>query len=121
MAHERKPSVIFINELEGIASSRDGGGADEHLKRIKTEILVQMDGVGKNTTGILVLAATNLPWKLDAARRRHFQKRIHTALPDVVARKQMFEMGSAHAQCRLEEADLLRLANMTEGYSGGDI
>ncbi|ORX89750.1 Vps4 [Clohesyomyces aquaticus] len=121
MARERKPSVIFIDELEGIASSRDSGGDNEHTNRIKTEILIQMDGVGKDATGILVLAATNLPWKLDAALRRRFQKRIHIALPNMAARKEMFETGALHAQCNLEEKDLEQLASMTEGYSGSDI
>jgi len=49
---------------------------------VKTEFLVQMQGVGNNNEGILVLGATNLPWALDPAIRRRFEKRIYIPLPD---------------------------------------
>ena len=48
-----------------------------------------MQGVGKDDTGILVLGATNLPWCLDAAVRRRFEKRIYIPLPDEAARVYM--------------------------------
>jgi len=48
-----------------------------------------MQGVGKDDTGILVLGATNLPWSLDAAVRRRFEKRIYIPLPDEAARVYM--------------------------------
>ncbi|KIM22092.1 hypothetical protein M408DRAFT_58882, partial [Serendipita vermifera MAFF 305830] len=64
MARERKPSIIFIDEIEALCSSREA--ESENLKSgMKTEFLVQMDGVGHDNSGILVLAATNLPWTLD--------------------------------------------------------
>ena len=42
----------------------------ESSRRIKTEFLVQMQGVGNDNDGILVLGATNTPWSLDSAIRR---------------------------------------------------
>ncbi|KAF2476338.1 AAA-domain-containing protein [Lindgomyces ingoldianus] len=119
MARERKPCVNFIDELGGIASSPDSSGTDnEHTNRIKTEILVQMGGVGKGSTGILALTAADLPWKLDAALRRRFHKRIYIGLPDRPARKRLFELGGRDTQCTLAESYLDRLASMTEGHLG---
>jgi vacuolar protein-sorting-associated protein 4 len=51
-------------------------------RRVKTEFLVQMQGVGNDSKGILVLGATNLPWSLDPAIRRRFERRVYISLPD---------------------------------------
>ena len=71
MARERKPSIIFIDEIDSMCGTRDGNES-EASRRVKTEFLVQMQGVGNNNDGILVLGATNLPWALDPAIRRRF-------------------------------------------------
>ena len=75
MARKTKPAVIFIDEIDSLMSSRSEG-ENEATRRIKTEFLVQMQGVGKDDEGILVLGATNIPWDLDPAVRRRFQKKI---------------------------------------------
>ena len=61
MAREQKPSIIFIDEIDSLCSNRSEGESDS-ARRIKTEFLVQMQGVGKTHDGILVLGATNIPW-----------------------------------------------------------
>ncbi|GAB1318475.1 EF-hand domain-containing protein [Madurella fahalii] len=123
LAREKKPAIIFIDEIDALCSSRDGGpgGGNEHTARMKTEFLVQMDGVGKDNSGVLVLAATNLPWSLDPAVRRRFQKRIHIPLPDAEARKQLFRihLGDLGRDCT--DKDIDELARRTEGFSGSDI
>ena len=63
----------------------------ESARRIKTEF-VQMQGVGKSHDGILVLGATNVPWELDPAMRRRFEKRIYISLPDKKARSYMMKL-----------------------------
>ena len=120
MARENKPSIVFIDEVDALCGPR-GEGESEASRRIKTELLVQMDGVGRDSTGVLILAATNIPWQLDAAIRRRFQRRIHISLPDLRGRVEMFKMSIGTTPCDLSPADFEKLGKMTEGYSGSDI
>ncbi|CAN3357361.1 vacuolar protein sorting-associated protein 4 [Diutina catenulata] len=120
MARENKPSIIFIDEVDALCGPR-GEGESEASRRIKTELLVQMNGVGNDSAGVLVLGATNIPWQLDAAVRRRFERRIYIALPDVEARKRMFELNIGDVACDCTQSDLKVLAEMTDGYSGHDV
>lgn len=94
MARDQKPSIIFIDEIDSLCSTRSDNENDA-TRRIKTEFLVQMQGVGNDTEGILVLGATNIPWVLDSAIRRRFEKRIYIPLPDEPARLHMFKVMSS--------------------------
>jgi hypothetical protein len=71
MARESKPAIIFIDEVDSLAGTRNEGES-EGSRRIKTEFLVQMNGVGHDDTGVLVLGATNIPWQLDPAIKRRW-------------------------------------------------
>lgn len=73
-------------------------------------------GVGNDNDGILVLGATNIPWVLDAAIRRRFEKRIYIPLPEEHARLQMFRLHLGNTSHELKESDLKLLASKTEGY-----
>ena len=120
MARENKPSIIFIDEIDALCGPR-GEGESEASRRIKTELLVQMDGVGKDSKGVLILGATNIPWQLDAAIRRRFQRRVHISLPDLPARLRMFELAVGTTPCEMKQTDYKALAQISEGYSGSDI
>ncbi|XP_050438883.1 vacuolar protein sorting-associated protein 4-like [Adelges cooleyi] len=120
LARHHKPSIIFIDEVDSLCSSRSDNES-ESARRIKTEFLVQMQGVGTNNEGILVLGATNIPWVLDAAIRRRFEKRIYIPLPAEHARLEMLKQNLGNTYHRLTEKDLKQLAAKTEGYSGADI
>ncbi|KAK4111700.1 AAA-domain-containing protein [Canariomyces notabilis] len=120
MARENKPSIIFIDEIDALCGPR-GEGESEASRRIKTEMLVQMDGVGKDTKGVLILGATNIPWQLDAAIRRRFQRRVHISLPDLAARTTMFKLAVGDTKTALKPEDFRELAKASEGYSGSDI
>ena len=120
MARENKPSIIFIDEVDALCGPR-GEGESEASRRIKTELLVQMDGVGRDSKGVLILGATNIPWQLDAAIRRRFQRRVHISLPDLPGRMKMFEMSVGNTPCDLRAEDFKVLGLMSEGYSGSDI
>lgn len=120
MARENKPSIIFIDEVDALTGQR-GEGESEASRRIKTELLVQMNGVGTDTDGVLVLGATNIPWQLDSAIRRRFEKRIYIPLPDLAARTKLFEISVGETPCSLNKEDYRTLGQMTDGYSGSDI
>ncbi|CCH61145.1 hypothetical protein TBLA_0E00840 [Henningerozyma blattae CBS 6284] len=120
MARENKPSIIFIDEVDALTGQR-GEGESEASRRIKTELLVQMNGVGNDSQGVLILGATNIPWQLDSAIRRRFEKRIYIPLPDLSARTTMFEINVSDTPCTLSKEDYRMLGQMTEGYSGSDI
>ncbi|KAI8323259.1 AAA-domain-containing protein [Martensiomyces pterosporus] len=120
MARENKPSIIFIDEVDSLCGTR-GEGESEASRRIKTEFLVQMNGVGNDDTGVLVLGATNIPWALDSAIRRRFEKRIFIPLPDPAARARMFQLHIGNTPCTLTQRDYKMLADRTDGYSGSDI
>ncbi|CAH1390418.1 unnamed protein product [Nezara viridula] len=120
LARAHKPSIIFIDEVDSLCSSRSDNES-ESARRIKTEFLVQMQGVGNDNDGILVLGATNIPWVLDAAIRRRFEKRIYISLPEEHARLLMFKLHLGNTFHQLSEEELKILAQKTDGYSGADI
>jgi len=120
MARDEKPSIVFIDEIDSLAGSRSDNES-EAARRIKTEFLVQMQGVGNDMDGVLVLGATNLPWAIDSAIRRRFEKRIYIPLPDLPARQQMFKVHLGNTPHTMHDNDFEELAHMTDGYSGSDI
>ena len=120
LARSSKPSIIFIDEIDSIVSTRKEGEND-NSRRIKTEFLIQMQGVNKDDTGYLVLGATNSPWQLDPAVRRRFEKKIYIPLPDKAGRIEMFKIHTCKQPHQLKDKDFLTLAENTEGYSGSDI
>ncbi|XP_071959031.1 vacuolar protein sorting-associated protein 4-like isoform X2 [Antedon mediterranea] len=120
LAREHKPSIIFIDEVDSMCGER-GSNESESARRIKTEFLVQMQGVGNNNDGILVLGATNIPWVLDSAIRRRFEKRIYIPLPEAPARTHMFKLHMGPTKTTLIENDYKQLGIDSDGYSGADI
>jgi len=121
MARESAPSIIFIDEIDSLCGTRGEGNESEASRRIKTELLVQMQGVGTQDTKVLVLAATNTPYSLDQAVRRRFDKRIYIPLPELKARQHMFKVHLGDTPNNLSERDFEDLARKTEGFSGSDI
>lgn len=119
-AREHKPAIVFVDEVDSMCTSRSDGES-ESSRRIKTEFLVQMDGLGNDSQGVLILGATNVPWELDAAIRRRFERRIYVPLPDWRGRRKMFELGLNKTPHSLIPSDFQRLAEVTEGFSGADI
>lgn len=90
LARHHAPSTIFLDELDSIMSMRsNGGGTSDHegSRRMKTELLMQMDGLNRSDDLVFVLGASNLPWELDPAMLRRLEKRILVDLPILVRMK----------------------------------
>lgn len=121
-AREKKPAIIFIDEVDSLCGTRADSGNDA-TQRVKTEFWVQMQGVGTNVNndGILVLGATNIPWHLDAAIRGMFEKKIYIPLPGMEARKKLFDIHIGNTSTQLSPSDYHTLSNKAEGYSSADI
>merc|ERR1712232_1553618 len=113
-------AIIFIDEVDSLCGSRSEGESDS-MRRVKTEFLVQMDGVGKQEGQVLILGATNIPWELDAAIRRRFEKRVYIPLPESDARSYMAKLHLGDTPNNLTDEDFDRLGEITEGASGSDI
>jgi len=120
MARAERPSIVFIDEIDSLCSARSDNES-ESSRRVKTEFLVQMNGVGNDSDGILVLAATNIPWQLDTAIRRRFEKRIYIGLPEAPARATMFKIHLGTTPHEITEEQFQELGKRTEGFSGSDI
>ncbi|KXZ56721.1 KAT1 protein [Gonium pectorale] len=138
MARDMAPSMIFIDEVDSLCSQRGTSNEHEASRRVKTELLTQIDGVhgaaekekdaaAASPDGepppprhVFVLAATNFPWDIDEALRRRLEKRVYIPLPGQEQRLQLL-------QIRLKEVDvapdvnLEAVARQLEGYSGDDI
>ena len=119
-AQEKQPSLIFIDEVDSIASAR-GGGEHDAMRRVKTTLMTQMSGVTtKKEDRIVVIGATNLPWEIDPAFRSRFEKRIYINLPDLPARSKIFEIHTKGVETD-ETVDFSLIGEMSDGYSGRDI
>lgn len=123
LARHHAPSTIFLDEIDSIMGQRDssGGGGQEHeaSRRMKTELLIQMDGLAKTTDVVFVLAASNLPWELDAAMLRRLEKRVLVDLPSRDARQALF--ASLLAPYTPPDFAFDDAVERTDGYSGADI
>ncbi|KAM6226426.1 katanin p60 ATPase-containing subunit A-like 2 isoform 4-T4 [Spheniscus humboldti] len=128
LARYHAPSTIFLDELESVMSQRGtaSGGEHEGSRRMKTELLVQMDGLARSDDLVFVLAASNLPWELDSAMLRRLEKRILVDLPSEEARRVMIQhwlpplSNSGGVELRTA-LDYSLLGQETDGYSGSDI
>jgi vacuolar protein-sorting-associated protein 4 len=96
-------------------------GDSESSRRIKTEFLTQMDGVIVHSSDALLIAATNIPWELDEAIRRRFDKCIYIPLPDLEARTYMLKLRIRDLPNDLTGEQLKALGRNTDGASGSGI
>ena len=85
-------ALIFYpakDEIDSLLSARKSEGEHESSRRLKTEFLVQMDGVSSGGSGagrVLLIGATNRPQELDDAAMRRLPKQLYIPLPDALAR-----------------------------------
>ena len=123
-AKTKAPCIIFIDEIDAIGRARGKsaitGGNDERESTLN-QLLTEMDGFGTNS-GVIVLAATNRADILDKAllRAGRFDRQIYVELPDIVGRKEIFEVHMRGLKLG-NDVDKDFLAKQTPGFSGADI
>ncbi|XP_073140131.1 uncharacterized protein [Henckelia pumila] len=121
VAISRQPSVIFIDEIDSIMSTRTAN-ENEASRRLKSEFLIQFDGVTSSSDDLVtVIGATNKPQELDDAVLRRLVKRIYIPLPDAAARRVLLKHKLKGNAFSMPERDLERLVTDTDGYSGSDL
>lgn len=122
LAREKAPSILFIDEIDAVASRRtpDSQVSDREVQRTLMQLLSELDGFNQ-IKGVKVVAATNRPDILDPAilRPGRFDRIIHFNLPDDKERAEIFKIHTRRMP--LKEVDLMALAKITDGMSGADI
>ena len=121
-ARDRAPSVVFLDEVDSLLSRR-GDGDHEASRRLKTEFLVNLDGLGGGGR-VLFMGATNRPWDLDDAFLRRVPRRVLIPLPDGAARRAFLDAlldGEDGAHTSLDASRRAAVVAATEGYSMSDL
>ncbi|PBJ75245.1 katanin [Trypanosoma cruzi cruzi] len=121
LARHYAPSTIFFDEVDALMSSR-GGNEHEASRRVKSEMLQQIDGLSSESDRrVMVLATTNRPWDLDEAMRRRLEKRIYIPLPDAEGRLELLKKQTSSMSLD-PSVDLSTIAtSKTVGFSGADL
>jgi len=116
------PCIIFIDEIDAIASARSGADSDSHVgERIVNTLLTEMDGL-LNLKNVVVLGATNRPELVDPAilRPGRFDRVLEIPIPDEKTRLEIFKVHTKKMPLE-KDVDLKALASATESYTGADI
>ena len=130
LAKALAPSIIFVDEIDSLLSSRGGSSEHESTRRIKTEFLIQWSDLQRAAAGkqqtdkekaegdasrVLVLAATNMPWAIDEAARRRFVRRQYIPLPEAHVRAEQLRTLLGHQKHSLNKKDIQVLVELTDG------
>jgi ATP-dependent Zn protease len=119
LARRNAPCVLFFDEVDAMGASRSDL-KQSSMRHVINQFLSELDGVDSDNEGILVLAATNAPWSVDAAFRRpgRFDRIIFVEPPDERAREEILK--GMLAGKPVADIDTRKVAQVTESYSGAD-
>jgi AAA+ superfamily predicted ATPase len=120
IARRHAPCVLFLDEVDALGQKRSQL-RHTPMRSAVNQLLLELDDVAESNEGVFLLAATNHPWDLDSALRRpgRFDRTLLVLPPDQPAREAVFKY---HLRERpVAGVDVVRLARLTEGYSGADI
>ncbi|MBS3813613.1 CDC48 family AAA ATPase, partial [Candidatus Bipolaricaulota bacterium] len=121
-AESEAPSIIFIDEIDAIASKREELSGEKQVeRRVVAQLLSLMDGL-ESRGQVIVIGATNISSTLDPALRRpgRFDREIEIGIPD---KDERFEILKIHTRAMpiSPQVDLNEIANVTHGYVGADL
>jgi SpoVK/Ycf46/Vps4 family AAA+-type ATPase len=120
VARRNAPCVVFLDEVDAIGQKRSQL-RNTPMRSAVNQLLLELDDVASDNTGVFLLAATNHPWDVDSALRRpgRFDRTLLVLPPDGPAREGVFRY---HLRDRpVAGIDLVKLSKLTDGYSGADI
>jgi transitional endoplasmic reticulum ATPase len=119
-ARNHQPCVLFFDEVDAIGASRNDV-KQSAMRHVINQFLAELDGVDADNEGLLILAATNAPWNVDAAFRRpgRFDRIIFVAPPDEAARVQIIT--HLLKEKPVDTIDIKKIAAATNEYSGADL
>jgi AAA+ superfamily predicted ATPase len=120
VARRNAPCVVFLDEVDAIGQKRSQL-RNTPMRSAVNQLLLELDDVASDNTGVFLLAATNHPWDVDSALRRpgRFDRTLLVLPPDGPAREGVFRF---HLRDRpVAGIDLAKLSKITDGYSGADI
>jgi len=120
VARRNAPCVLFLDEVDAIGQKRSQL-RNTPMRSAVNQLLLELDDVASDNTGVFLLAATNHPWDVDSALRRpgRFDRTLLVLPPDPAAREGVFRY---HLRERpVAGIDLGKLSRLTDGYSGADI
>ena len=122
LARRLAPCVIFLDEVDAMLSSREGGDDTAHgtLTSVKTTLMQEWDGLRTTQDRVVVIGSTNRPYDLDEAVLRRMPRRILVDLPDKETREAILRV-TLRENVVSEDVDLGVLARRLEGYSGSDV
>nr|XP_027110657.1 ATP-dependent zinc metalloprotease FTSH 9, chloroplastic isoform X1 [Coffea arabica] len=125
-AKKEAPSIIFIDEIDAVAKSRDGRFrivSNDEREQTLNQLLTEMDGFDSNSA-VIVLGATNRSDVLDPALRRpgRFDRVVMVEAPDRTGREAILKVHIAKKELPLaEDVDIGDIACMTTGFTGADL
>ncbi len=120
VARSHAPSVLFFDEVDALAASRSDFRSSS-ARHVINQFLAEMDGADASNEGVLIIGATNAPWHMDSAFRRpgRFDQIVFVPPPDREARIEILRVLLRGRPA--PDADLARVADATDGYSGADL
>ena len=120
-ARKNQPSIIFFDEIDGLAPVRSSKQEQIHSSIVAT-LLALMDGMDGRGQ-VIVIGATNRPDAVDPALRRpgRFDREFYFALPNLEARREIINIHTKGWDPPLEPAFKDQLAELTKGYGGADL
>ncbi|KAH0577067.1 Vacuolar protein sorting 4b [Spironucleus salmonicida] len=117
LAKQQGRCILFLDEIDAFCTTRSEQDS-ESSRRVKNELLLQLDQL--EASDVIVIAATNLPFQVDTAVRRRFEKRIYIDLPDAEARRDVLRKGME--KLKIENSEILnQCVELTPNYSMADL